>query len=274
MLVSGPKLESLQFTRGTYFADTIPYQEILQSWAPETFTDPRDLCTKPVELVVNQSFRFIVHTARLSDLREHRGIFSHDAPNVLTNADAICTSLFSDEKPFAFRDFGVVLRVPAQNILCAFHRDINSNLGAGALGHRPPVGRVEEQVWSYMARLPAQERNAILSENIKRFAKFLYTPDEVLADTRERHNEVVVATRPGVNIHPGFPATGQIEIAAYFALIDEPDPDIARSASEMGETVLTRTAKLKLFKDHVIPLARDFGLPALLMNGKATRMAD
>lgn len=261
-------------TWGSYFDESVQYQTILRHWAPEVLTDPREISTKAVEFVVNQPYRFLVHTARLSDLREHRGIFSHDAPGVLADTDAICTSLFSDEKPFAYRDFGIVLRVPAQNVLCAFHRDINSNLSAGALAHRPPLGETEEQVWSYLSRLPAHERNALLARNIARFAKYLYTPDQVLADTRDRHNEVVVATRPGVNIHPGFPATGQLEIAAYFALIDEPDPAVARSVSADGQTVLTRTAKLKLFMDHIIPLARQLGLPALLLNGRATRMVD
>src|SRR5690606_23003125 len=159
--------------------------------------------------------------------------------------------------------------VPAQNVLCAFHRDINSNLSAGALAHRPPIGETEVQVWSYLSRLPAHERNALLARNIARFASYLYTPDQVLADTRDRHNEVAVAARAGVDALPGFPATGQLELAAAFALSGEPDPAVARAGSADGQTVLTRSAKRKLFMDHVVSPARQLGLPALLLNGRA-----
>jgi len=260
---------------GSYFAPNIPYLTILEQWHPSYFTAPQTLYTQDLDSPLSRPFRLIVHTPNMTDLVERKGVFSTQVDPVITGFDALCASLISDHKPFTFRDFGAILEVPHQNILCAFHRDINSNLQAGLNGMKvtgPPQARAEYQ--AYLEKLPRHQRAGMLKENVLKLASFLETPEVVLNNTHERHNEVIVVTRPGVNVHPGLPATARLKVTGYFMIDDDPSVDFVLHRSAAGQCRLTETEKDRLFREYIVPLAEHHGVPALRIAGAATRTFD
>lgn len=274
--MSGPvSLSTTTRLHGSYFPESIPYRDTLQQWQPSCFTAPASLDQRGL---IDEPFRFIVHTAPLADLTGGQGIFSYRAASLINNFDALCGSLVSNDKPYAFRDFGVILTVPNQNILAASPRDINSNLQAGSLEYRPRHEPMEDpdMIRKYFAECPAEVRNGMLKESILRCSSYLFTPEYVLENTAGRHNEVIIATRPDVNIHPGFPVTRNIEISGYVMMDGEPDEILVREAHARKDRpqVLTKAVKNELFEKYIVPLATHFNVPALRIVGKATRIVN
>jgi len=136
----------------------------------------------------------------------------------------------------------VILQVPHQNILCAFHRDINSNLQAGLPGTKvagPAEARAKYQ--AYLNKVPPSKRTGMLKENVLKHASFLQTPEDVLNNTFQRHNEIIVVTRPGVNVHPGMPATSSIKVTGYFMI----DNDASSGSDQVQSPRQPRTREEK-----------------------------
>ncbi|GGA52644.1 hypothetical protein GCM10011385_02470 [Nitratireductor aestuarii] len=258
---------------GSYFAPSIPYLNILKQWRPDNFTDPQTLSTLDLKAPVSQPYRFIVHTATMADLVWRNGVFSSDVDCEIAGRDAMCASLISHLKPFTFREVGVILQVPHQNILCAFHRDINSNLQAGLPGTKvagPAEARAKYQ--AYLNKVPPSKRTGMLKENVLKHASFLQTPEDVLNNTFQRHNEIIVVTRPGVNVHPGMPATSSIKVTGYFMI----DNDASSGSDQVQSPRQPRTREEKdyFFRAYVVPLAIHHGVPALRIAGAASRIFD
>ena len=171
--------------------------------------------TNPVSWSSGQPFRFIVHT-----LSSPKSLLSDDTlfstrGKALSQWDTVSASLISDQKPFTYGSIGVVLRVPYQNIVTTHHAD---------LMFRNNIGDIKRQDFDHMERksnladIPPWVRNGMLSEEINKTidTTSIHSPDEILRKTYYERNELVIVTRPGINIHPGFPATQPVEVIAAF----------------------------------------------------------
>lgn len=227
----------------------------LASWHPKNFTEP-------VDGAVAGTHRFIIHTVPIKDFNDempslsefYREVFFKNPEAELLSRDFISVSLFSNEKPGAYGRIGLVLEVPPQNILRTSGTDIDFRNNRASKVHS-----CRDHFAGTAAELPAEqrfsleERGANAREIIKSFYHWapsgfpsptnILTPKEVIDSTRQygnftEHNELLLASRPGVNIYPGLPATGFIKVKGIFLitplpkLINAPALDVLNEVSQ------------------------------------------
>jgi hypothetical protein len=193
-----------------------PTPNELCEWDPSLFTDPTALAER-LGRGEFPAFRLLVHTVTCGNLARPDGMqLFIEGTQALSRWDTISASVISDRKRFTYATAGVVLAVPVQNILLTSPRDLDFDGNVGDLD------RVEH--WLLPGQLPgveampAHQRSALLSRRIflQMDRTSIITPESVLERTHQDRNEVVVITRPGVNIRTGHGATGPVGVVGVF----------------------------------------------------------
>ena len=217
--------------------------QALNQWGPESFTNP-------AQFNPNGDYQFLVHTVPISEFYKSagedserytsrsnflRGFFRDPDPEILSR-DFISTSLISNDRPAMYGSVGFILNVPPQNILWTSDRDIDfrNNLASRTHWQR-------DHTSALFASLPDDQKftPGTLAQNATRIIKHhdvflppgfsaadlpatMKTPSELAQGGTHmnaglRHNEIIVGTRPGVNIYPGMGATRDIEVVGLIA---------------------------------------------------------
>ena len=217
--------------------------QALNQWGAENFTNPA---------LFNPTgdYQFLVHTVPISQFYKSagednerytsrsnflRGFFRDPDPEILSR-DFISTSLISNDRPAMYGSVGFILNVPPQNILLTSDRDVDFRNNFASRTHWQ-----RDHTATAFASLPESEKFTpeTLAKNAKRIIKHhdvflppglsasdlpasMKTPSELAQGAAHmsaglRHNEIIVGTRPGVNIYPGMGATRGIEIVGMIA---------------------------------------------------------
>lgn len=257
-------------------------QQITQSWEPSNFTDPAQYVAhqqkndRPPE-----NYKFIIHTATLDDLINSRGIFSEDAQKHLENWDSISASVISDNHNISYRSVGVILKVPANNIVAMHSQDMMSELNIGVLertAHLVNVYDKDNEKNKYLQMQP-HERNALLSSELTNLSRNRKTVDELLAYHGRERNELIVITKPDVkiqrqtgervkNIHEGV-MTGRVEICGYVLIDNEPSESQKYDAKILKRKLLSREEKEVIYKNKIERLSQKNNLPVLYIKGQS-----
>jgi hypothetical protein len=175
-------------------------------WNSNYFTDP-------VTWVAGNPFRFIVHCfAQSANILADSSLFLSGG-KILSQWDNISASLISNEKSFTYGVMGVVLKVPYQNIVITHHCNLFFRNNIGDMKRRRYDIVNDRFNW---ADLQPWERNGALTREITKHHDMvgIHTPDMVLSQTYNERNELIIISRPGVNIHPGLPSTRAVEVTA------------------------------------------------------------
>lgn len=245
----------------------------VKSWNTSQFTEPKSLSAE-MGVRGHQSkadFQFIVHTAPLDHLIAGKGIFSASAESAMASWDVACTSIIDQNKTFTYGNVGVILRVPEQNILAASPEDLMSETNVGLLDRTEELvnSADKDKTKNAYATMPSHQRTGMLKNEIAKHARHTNTPEQVLKNTYEMRNEILICTAQGVNIHDGEQATAKVEIAGIFLNDCEPSYNNQHLANFKGETLLTKDEKYAIFKAHAEPLAAKLGIPIVYLNGQA-----
>lgn len=245
----------------------------VKSWNTSQFTEPKSLSAE-MGTRGHQSkadFQFIVHTAPLDHLIAGKGIFSASAESAMASWDVACTSIIDQSKTFTYGNIGVILKVPQQNILAASPDDLMSETNVGLLDRTEELvnSADKDKTKNTYAAMPSHQRTGMLKTEIAKHARHTNTPEQVLKNTYEMRNEILICTAQGVNIHDGEQATAKVEIAGIFLNDCEPSYNNLHLANFKGETLLTKDEKYAIFKAHAEPLAAQLGVPIMYLNGQA-----
>lgn len=256
---------------GGFFRNAESPSTILSSWGTRHFTDPKSFQQQKLE-PSRSSFEFIVHTAPLRHLKNLEGVFSEEGEQALSNWDAISASVISDKKTHSYGSVGVILKVPPQNILIAHEEDMMSELNVGVPERanflvRQCQGGENKDALMKLSRI---ERSALLSKEILNLSRAftMKSRQDLLRGTYHSRNEVVVATKPGVNIHPELPATDKVEIIGFFMMTEELGNDAKNYSDFLGKRVHTTQERESIFIKHALPLATRKNIPALFIKGR------
>ena len=203
-------------------------------WNPAHFTDPGTLPTFTTpraqgEVRATPNFQFIIH-----GVGNYKGdVF--DDPNILSRYEVLSMTLMSQNMTHSHDPQGIILRVPANNILAASTTDV------GVLNYAPGFD-------------PTAPNALTITENLMDVAMRsggLRSPAHLNANARgyPYYNEVVVCGRSGVPLPHGL--TGQMVPVGVYLLTDM-DGDIrGNQATQMERELRVRTC------------ARNHGLPML-----------
>lgn len=177
----------------------------LFSWGHSNFT-------KPENYKEGEPFKFIVHTVDVKGSPEVSRQLLNGHSGLLTTWDTMSVSVISEQKPFTYGSLGVILEVPAQNVILTLPEDMM---------FRNNIGDVKRAAFDLLKdRIPTNPiiRSGQLSRHIMACStkSEVRTPNELLSKTFYAHNEIIIAPRPNVNIHPGFPVTGMVRIIGVF----------------------------------------------------------
>lgn len=193
------------------------------AWDPANFTQPvarKDLQERRVMRGHQLApYKFLVHC--LTQGKE--GNLLVDPATEMRGWDAISTSVISTQKLLPYSNYGLILRVPKNNILTTSPTDQWFDNYAGtarAKEYKPQVPDSPQGRGLFADQV--HDKNLMIGG--------LLTPDEVLQFTGSQdaighmagaaltaHNEVIVCGRPGAPLHHGV--TGAIEVAGAFALV-------------------------------------------------------
>ncbi|EMZ7035367.1 hypothetical protein ABE276_003445 [Salmonella enterica] len=192
-------------------------------WRDSLFTDPR-------QWREGKPFKFIVHTFESPQLLVSNPVLFSSGGCCLSGWDCISASVMSDAHPYCYGGMGVILKVPPQNIIITHYNDImfRNNIGEAKRSAfdlfkqaRAKQGRnMREDEDEEERRLYRIEQSGLLSKHAvawhRRYG--ISSPDKILNEPNQyqNRNEVIVITRPGVNIHPGMPVTALVEVKAVF----------------------------------------------------------
>lgn len=253
--------------KGGYLKDN----RVIDLWGPENFTNPNHCTSLQIpNYSGSQQFKFIVHTMPFSFLIKKEGLFSDDANNILSSIGALSTSIVSNEKPIAYQSVGVILDVPKQNVLLASPSDLMFENNAGDLSRIERMVNIpdrDRQRWR-LERMDQIKRTGLLSQEVFRHAHQMKSPDDVIKGGHPKdHNEIIIATKSGVNIHPGFPATKECRITGIFIVLGDPTSDHAHAAEWQGRSCLSREAQMDVFMQHAPAVAARLGVPVLFIEG-------
>lgn len=204
------------------------------AWAPSNMTDPASLddYKKRARTGVarpNPAFQFIVH-----GVGNYAGAVFDD-PNILAQYEVLSMSLMSNHVAHSHDPQGVILRVPANNILAAAPTDV------AVQNYAPGFN-------------PAQPGNMTITENLMEIAVRvggLSTPNHLNQNPRgyPYYNEVVVCGRGGVPLPHGM--TTAITAVGLYMLTD--------AAGDLRGGVDTRDARRARVKE----CGRKHNLPVL-----------
>jgi hypothetical protein len=256
---------------GGFFRNTESPSTILSSWDARHFTDPKSFQQQQELEPSKNAFEFIVHTTPLSHLINLEGVFSEQGEQALSDWDIISASVISDKKPYSYGSVGVILKVPPQNILIAHEEDMMSELNVGV------PGRVDFLVREChtgenkdgLMKLSSTERSGLLSKEVLNLSRAfsMKSRQDLLRGTYHNRNEVVIATKPGVNIHPALPATDKVEIIGFFMMTGELGNDAKKYSAFLGKSVHTTQERESIFVKRALPLAARKNIPALFIRG-------
>jgi len=235
--------------------------DILRTWDVSHFTMP--------ESSAPESYKFIVHTAPVEHLINREGIFSPNPNEVIKRWDAISASLITEKKGFTYRSFGAILDVPYQNILSAHHEDLMSELNIGRIDRTEFLTREFDKIQekSALEEMPPHVRNGMLSQEILNHQRKLSTPDTVLKDTYNARNEIIIATRPFVNVTEGLPVTGEVKIKGYFLAAGQ-HSSLAIKYPPKNSSAVTCEDNLLLEDKYARDMARQANLPYFRINAR------
>lgn len=216
-----------------------------------------------------ESYKFIVHTAPVEHLINRKGIFSHNPNEVIKSWDTMSASLITERQGFTYRSFGAILEVPYQNILSAHHEDLMSELNIGVIDRTEFLARASDKSREKRAleETPSHVRSGMLSREISNHHIKLSTPDVVLENTDNARNEIIIATRPFVNVTEGLPATGEVKIKGYF-LAASPHSSFAIKFPPRGSSAVTREDNLLLEHTYAYAVAREARVPFFRLNAR------
>ncbi|MBB4123520.1 hypothetical protein [Martelella radicis] len=176
-----------------------------RAWNPSSMTDPRSLVAfqrfRPElsELTLpSPSFRFIVHGCNWSYIEQFKNTLKYDKDDILS------TSLISNTRFYTYRTFGVIFKVPENNIL------VTSITDAG----------VHNRAQSVLKRVDTGSRTA--TEEILTLSDRwggIVSPEAILHGTfRGAYNEIVITGRENVPLSHG--CTGKLEVVGLFLVLD------------------------------------------------------
>lgn len=251
-------------------ADGLSPSDTSRMDSPDT-PQPWDFSRSPMpDAPTPQKYRFIVHTAPVEHLINRTGIFSKDANEQLKSWDAVSASLITESKSFTYRSFGAILAVPPQNILAAHHEDLMSELNVGRTDRVDYLVRTADRQAerSRLSNASSVERNGMLAREISHHQHRQSTPEEIIRRTDQTRNELIIATRPSVNVTKGLPVTGEVRIVGYF-LITTPHNPYAMAVPPAGSEALTPKDNAALAETHAQGIARQAGVPFYLLKGQA-----
>ncbi|WP_397601679.1 hypothetical protein [Silvanigrella sp.] len=83
----------------------------------------------------------------------------------------------------------------------------------------------------------------------------LFTAPKKLITDRDIHNEIIVCGKPNVNIHRGFPRTGEIKVKAAYVLINE-------EINQKKEEII-----LKKEFSYISKISQRFNIPLIFIPG-------
>ena len=173
------------------------------AWAPANFTDPATLnvfhsVARPGAARVFPAFQFIIH-----GVGNFQGpVF--DNPSILAQYEVLSMSLMSNHVAHAHDPQGVILRVPANNILAAAPTDVAvQNYAPGFNPAQPGNVTITENLMEIAVRMGGLNTPAHLNQNPRGFPYY---------------NEVVVCGRGGVPLPHGV--TTPIVPVGLFMLTD------------------------------------------------------
>lgn len=182
--------------------------------------------------------------------------------------DAISKSLITEKKGFTYRSFGVILKVPYQNMLSAHHEDLMSELNIGKMDRAEFLTRApDKEQEKNLEKTPPHIRNGMLSQEIKRHQHRLATPETILKNTYDSRNEIIVATRPFINMTEGLPATGEVKIKGYF-LAGGQHSSFAIKYPPTDSLEITHEDNLLLANKYAHEIAREASIPFYKINAR------
>jgi len=216
-----------------------------------------------------EHYKFIVHMAPVEHLINREGIFSSNANEEIKSWDAISASLITEQKNSTYRAFGAILDVPYQNILAAHSEDLMIELNAGKSNRTEYLTRVfdKAQEMSSLEKSLSYVRNGMLAREIQNYQRRLSKPEEVLQNTYDSRNEIVIATRPFVNITEGLPATGEVKIKGYLLMTGQ-HSSFAIKYPPKDNVELTSQDNLLLENAYARDIAQAAGVPLYRISGR------
>ncbi|WP_143330368.1 hypothetical protein [Chromobacterium haemolyticum] len=200
-------------------------------WDPSYFTDPKNY-------VQGNQFKFIVHALDFENSKQISRRLLSGEDSILTSWDTISASLISDVKSFTYGSLGVILTVPIQNIILTSSEDMMFRNNIGDLG-RSDFDLVSASDSLY--QLSPVVRSGLLSKHVIFNSRkhSIRTPSEILGNTYDARNEIIIITRPNINTHPGYPTTREVKVSGVFI----------REMSEQYSRIGAVTEMLKFVND-------------------------
>lgn len=231
------------------------------------FSDPKELQTSMGERghSSKQKYQLLIHTAPISFLIAGKGVFS-TTPN-MESWDVACLSLINENKPYTYRSVGVILEVPAQNIIAAHYEDMMSDTNIGKTERIDfAISTTDKNKYDHLSHI---EKKGLFAKSMHKHSHHRLSPSQVLKKTYHLRNEILVMTRSGINFHPKHPATKNIKIIGLFLNDCEISDEIKYFGEAMDKHFLNKEEKYNLFKKYATPLAKKLNIPILYLNGNA-----
>nr|WP_234813607.1 C80 family cysteine peptidase [Candidatus Hamiltonella defensa] len=193
---------------------------VLETWAPQHFTDPKRN---------SKEFRYLVYSSSMKDLLSRKGIFSKNIRDKLRQSDVMSASILSNQT-LRGHTVGVILEVPEQNILAAapdeniiepkldgvikISDDEHPAVKTHGLQKINQMINGEQLPPTNSTPLSSLARNGLLNQLFS-YPQRVSVPDEIIHKTITR-NTVLVTGRPDINIYPHYPVTKDIKITGLF----------------------------------------------------------
>ncbi|HCJ98502.1 MAG TPA: hypothetical protein DHV72_00525 [Serratia grimesii] len=162
---------------------------------------------------LNNRGLYIYHSVR--DINSK--LLDERAEGILSKWDIISTSLVNKHRFHGVGNVGLILKVPAQNIISTSPKSLH-------FPNRIGLGSAEaEDVWALSDRIASGVNLA--GTCLASSFRFLLNPETIMAKTQD-YNEVLVVGRPGIKLYQDYPHTEKIEVWHICRTGEEYDVDI------------------------------------------------
>ncbi len=252
----------------TYLSEK--HLEKLHLWEQSLFTDPKNFNTRVIqktknngrlELKYDNEFIFTTHGISGGHFYSESNLtplLKDNPESVFRKWDAISVCVVSDKAPYFYgSSIGFILGIPKQNILLTSPEDLWFNNHIGTVFDR----NIDPSIKEKKVKNKKIINNGLLSFHVKeKFENLLpplelFTAPKKLITDRDIHNEIIVCGKPNVNIHRGFPRTGEIKVKAAYVLINE-------EINQKKEEII-----LKKEFSYISKISQRFNIPLIFIPG-------
>lgn len=217
-------------------------------WNPDRFTNaamlrgllnPSDWSARPVP-----PYKLMIHS-----VRHGSNLLAH--PYTITGWTAISCSVLGSTNPRAYTNHGLILRVPANNILTASHTDQWFDNYAGT--DRSTKAQ-DQSMAQHVADKNLRLGSLLSPDDVVRLqgTNGAESIDRMAGTTLTEHNEVIVCGRSGQHLPHG--RTGPLLVVGYFlqTRMDGTLPDVLMKSQ--GPSDLIRVAIADAARQNFLPL--------------------